>query len=142
MYKRTPELMFFLVHPGGPFYVKKHEGVWTIPKGLVEEGEDLLATAQREFEEETGIKPHGPFLELGTVKMKSGKIIHAWAFEGEWKEEDGIKSNTFQLEWPPKSGKMMEVPEADKGKWCTYDEAIQLIHPSQKAFIENGIGLM
>lgn len=127
---------FFLVHPGGPFFKKKNEGVWTIPKGLVEGTEDLLSTAAREFEEETGIKPNGPYSELGVTKLKSGKLIHAWSFPGDWEESQGIRSNTFSLEWPPRSGKFIDVPEADRGRWFDYEQACKHINPAQKIFLD------
>src|SRR3989344_5474487 len=106
MYKKEKGIIKTLIaHPGGPYFVNKDEGSWTIPKGELEEGEDKQSGAIREFEEETGIKvENNNFIDLGTVKLKSGKTIHAWAFEGEWKT--GIlKSNNFKMEWPPKSGK-------------------------------------
>lgn len=136
MCRVTQEVQFFLVHPGGPFYAKKSEGVWSIPKGLSENSEDLLRTAEREFTEETGITPAEPYEFLGTVKMKSGKLIHAWSFIGEWDPSKGISSNTFPLEWPPRSGKTLMIPEADRAAWCGYEEALQLIHPVQRFFIE------
>lgn len=129
------ELQFFLVHPGGPFYVKKNEGVWSIPKGLPEDNEDILETAQREFFEETGIKPKGPYYPLGTVKQKSGKIVHAWAFRGEWTSDQGIMSNIFKIEWPPRSKKFIDVPEVDRAEWMPYDQACKMIHPHQVPFL-------
>ena len=129
----TPE--FFLVHPGGPFYQKKDDGVWTIPKGLADPDEELLLTAKREFAEETGLATTGEFDSLGSVKLKSGKIVHAWLFAGNWNEKDGITSNLFSLEWPPRSGKFLNVPEADRGGWFSYDEALKKIHPAQQPFI-------
>lgn len=135
------QLEFFLIHPGGPFYKNKNEGVWSIAKGIPDDNEDLLLAAQREFQEETGITPMGPFMELGQAKTKSGKIIHAWAFAGTWNESDGIKSNTFLLEWPPKSGKKTEVPEADRAKWCNYKEAYELINPQQRIFLDKLVAL-
>lgn len=136
MCRKAPDLQFFLVHPGGPYYLRKNEKVWSIPKGLSEDHEDILSTAKREFYEETGIVPEGPFESLGTVKMKSGKIVYGWAFTGNWDPSGGITSNTFTLEWPPRSGKIIEVPEADKAAWCGYEEALRLIHPAQALFIE------
>jgi predicted NUDIX family NTP pyrophosphohydrolase len=130
------EFEFFLIHPGGPFYQKKNEGVWSIPKGLPDEGEDLLITAQREFLEETGITPSPPFYPLGTARTKSGKMIHAWAFPGNWNSSDGIKSNTFSLEWPPRSGNRIDVPEADRANWFCYDEAAILINIQQRIFLD------
>lgn len=136
MCRLIPELQFFLVHPGGPFYQNKNEGIWTIPKGLAEGPEDLLSAAIREFKEETGIDPNGHFEFLGTSKMKSGKIIHAWTFLGDWNPSNGIKSNTFPLEWPPKSGKIISFPEADRAMWFNFKEAVAHIHPAQIIFLE------
>jgi predicted NUDIX family NTP pyrophosphohydrolase len=135
MCRRKESLEFFLVHPGGPFYIKKDDGVWTIPKGIVNPGEDLLTAAMREFREETGIQPQGPFRSLGIVKMKSGKVIHAWAFIGDWDAANGIVSNTFSLQWPPRSNTFIEVPEADKASWFGTEEAMRRIHPSQIPFL-------
>ena len=136
MYRRRKDnFEVFLVHPGGPFYSKKNEGVWSIPKGLVEDREEILQTAQREFFEETGIKPSPPFYPLDTVKLKSGKIVHAWAFEGVWEPEQGIVSNIFQLEWPPSSKKMINVPEVDRAEWMTVENATKMIHPLQTPFL-------
>lgn len=129
-------LEFFLVHPGGPFYVKKNEGVWSIPKGVPEKGEDLLAAAQREFFEETGIQPQPPFQELGHIRQKSGKIVHAWSFRGEWDPASGIISNTFELEWPPRSGKRIAVPEIDRAEWMTLEAAVKMINPAQVPLLE------
>jgi predicted NUDIX family NTP pyrophosphohydrolase len=125
------ELEFFLVHPGGPFFKNKQLGVWTIPKGLPEINEDLLFAAQREFAEETGIIPKPPFFPVGTIQQKGGKVVHGWTFLGEWDAATGIRSNTFKLEWPPKSGKFQEFPEQDKGEWMRYDQACLHIIPTQ-----------
>jgi predicted NUDIX family NTP pyrophosphohydrolase len=129
------ELQFFLVHPGGPFYVKKNEGVWSIPKGEPETDEEILKTAQREFFEETGLQPSGPFHELGTITQKSGKVVHAWSFLGTWNPADGIVSNIFKIEWPPSSKKFIAVPEVDRAEWMTFDQASQMIHPQQRPFL-------
>jgi predicted NUDIX family NTP pyrophosphohydrolase len=130
------ELHYFLVHPGGPFFKNKQEGVWSIPKGIPEPGEtDLLSVAKREFEEETGIKPTGEFHSLGFVQQKAGKIVHAWTFIGEWNPVDKIKSNTFSLEWPPKSGKFQLFPEMDEARWMSFDEAVAMINPAQVALL-------
>src|SRR5919109_3116055 len=103
-----------LAHPGGPFWMKKDAGAWSIPKGLVDEGEDLLATAKREFEEELGVTPNGrDYLPLGEVRQKGGKVVHAWAFEGEL-DPTAIRSNSYQEEWPPKSGQWKTFPEVDR----------------------------
>jgi predicted NUDIX family NTP pyrophosphohydrolase len=133
---RENELQFFLLHPGGPLYAKKNEGVWSIPKGMPEKDEDLLLAAQREFKEETGMEPTPPFHALGTVKLKSGKTIHAWAFMGEWDESSGIKSNYFDFEWPPRSGKKINIPEADRAEWMSFEKAVSLIHPNQIPLLE------
>jgi predicted NUDIX family NTP pyrophosphohydrolase len=112
--RRLPEVL--LVHPGGPFWKNKDDGAWMIAKGEVEQGEDLLAAAIREFNEETGLTPVEPFLALGQVKHKSGKILHAWAFQGDC-DPNQIRSNTFELEWPPKSGRRQEFPEIDRAEF-------------------------
>jgi predicted NUDIX family NTP pyrophosphohydrolase len=119
--RRNGTLEFFLAHPGGPFSRKKEDGQWTIPKGEQGAGESLLEVAQREFEEETGIKPQPPFIELGWIQQKGGKTVHAWAFEG---DHDGpIRSNMFTMEWPPNSGKVQEFPEVDRAQFFTLEEA-------------------
>src|SRR5271168_4872722 len=113
MYRvRDGKLQVFLAHPGGPHFTHKDDGCWTIPKGEPEPDEDLLDAAKREFQEETGILPTGPFIRLTPVKQKGGKIVHAWAFKGDWDGE--IVSNTFSMEWPPKSGRKAEFPEIDR----------------------------
>lgn len=127
--KGKPE--FFLVHPGGPFWAKKNETCWTIPKGLADDNEELLHAAIREFHEETGIVPQGPYTSLGSVKLKSGKTVHAWAFEGNWNPDDGIVSNGILIEWPPKSGKNISIPEVDRAEWMSLDQASVFINPGQ-----------
>jgi predicted NUDIX family NTP pyrophosphohydrolase len=121
---------FFLVHPGGPFFTKKDEGVWTIPKGEFDPGEEPLAAAQREFYEETGIQLQGNFLPLGDIRQKAGKIVQAWALQGTL-QEDQIKSNHFEIEWPPKSGKRKSYPEIDKAGWFTLEQATRKINAAQ-----------
>jgi predicted NUDIX family NTP pyrophosphohydrolase len=133
--KRNDALEVFLAHPGGPFHANKESGVWGIPKGEMDEGEDALTAAQREFEEETGFKPRGPFLALTAVTQKGGKLVQAWAFEGDFDPEK-IKSNTFTMEWPPHSGKQQEFPEVDRGAWFSLSEARQLINSAQRSFLE------
>ena len=133
--KRSGILEFFLVHPGGPFFVKKDIGVWGIPKGEIHEGEDALATAQREFEEETGFKAEGAFLPLTPVTQKGGKIVQAWAFEGDCDPEK-MKSNTFTMEWPPSSGRQQAFPEVDRAGWFGINEAKRIINPPQISFLE------
>lgn len=131
------ELQFFLVHPGGPFFQTRDEGVWSIPKGIPEsDEEELLSVAIREFEEETGIKPVGDFKSIGHVQQKAGKIVHAWAFLGEWDSASGIRSNKFSIEWPPRSGKFQDFPEMDKAEWLSYQHAINKINPAQVALLD------
>ena len=124
-----------LVHPGGPFWAKKDGGAWSIPKGLFEDGEDALAAAQREFEEETGLSPEGAFIELGEFKQPSGKRISAWAFEGAF-DLASFRSNMFTMEWPPKSGRLREFPEADRAGWFGAREALVKITKGQRPIIE------
>jgi predicted NUDIX family NTP pyrophosphohydrolase len=126
---------FFLVHPGGPFWQKKDLGAWTIPKGEFTAAENALAAAKREFEEETGLTLTGDFIKLSPVKQKAGKLIHAWALEGDI-DASSISSNTFNLEWPPKSGKWKEFPEVDKAEWFALDMAKEKINPAQASFID------
>jgi predicted NUDIX family NTP pyrophosphohydrolase len=135
--RNNGELKLFLVHPGGPFFTKKDEGYWSIPKGLPEEDEnDLLETAKREFEEETGIIPGGEFIPLGTIIQKNKKVIHAWAFEIDKDDAIIIKCNTFDLEWPPKSGKLSSFPEVDRGEFFSVDEAKKKINSAQIELID------
>jgi predicted NUDIX family NTP pyrophosphohydrolase len=115
-------LEVFLVHPGGPFWAKKDLGAWSIPKGEIDEGEDPLEAARREFEEETGFRPGGMFRELAPVRQRSGKIVHAWAVEGDC-ESAAIRSNTFTMEWPPRSGRQQEFPEVDRAGWFGIPQA-------------------
>jgi predicted NUDIX family NTP pyrophosphohydrolase len=112
-YRRKKEIEVLLAHPGGPFWAKKDDGVWTIPKGLAEPGAEPLATARREFTEETNLTATGEFIPLAPVKQKSGKIVHAWAFEADF-DLAGFASNTFEIEWPPKSGRRKSFPEIDR----------------------------
>ena len=131
MYRRTNgELEFLLVHPGGPFWKNKDAGVWTIPKGEVEPNEDPLPAAIREYREELNLEAKGPFTELQPIKQKSGKIVRAWAFEDNC-EPASIKSNTFRMEWPPRSGKMSEFPEVDRAAFFTLEQAKEKINPAQ-----------
>lgn len=136
LYRRKNGLLqVFLAHPGGPFFAKKDEGAWSIPKGELDEGEDPLAAARREFEEETGCRPEGSFIPLSPVTQKGGKTVLAWAVEGEC-DPATIRSNTFTLEWPPKSGQMREFPEVDRAGWFTVEEAKRKINPAQAALLE------
>ena len=127
---RGDRLEVLLVHPGGPFWAKKDHGAWTIPKGEIVPGEDLLATASREFEEELGFAPQGKLLSLGMVSQKGGKKVHAWAFEGDCNPA-ALKSNSFTIEWPPSSGRMQEFPEVDRAQFFGMDEAKKKINPAQ-----------
>ena len=130
---KLPEV--FLVHPGGPFWANKDGGAWTIPKGEFDEDEDPLDAAKREFKEETGTKISGEFIELNPIRQKSGKIVLAWAVEGDI-EPTKIISNEFEMEWPPRSGKMKRFPEIDKASWFNLTEAKQKIIPAQSFLIE------
>lgn len=136
LYRRNPALEVLLVHPGGPFWAKKDLGAWSIPKGEHDAAEEALACALREFEEETGTRPAaGDLADLGTVKQKSGKVVQAWALEGDL-DAAAIRSNTFELEWPPRSGRVREFPEIDRAEWFGADEARERINPAQAAFLE------
>jgi predicted NUDIX family NTP pyrophosphohydrolase len=133
--RRVGGIEVLLVHPGGPFLQNKDEGSWSIPKGEVEGEEDLLERARIEFREELGAEPPpGPYIELGTVKQKGGKTVHAWACEGDLAGPP--RSNTFQIEWPPRSGKMREFPEVDRAEWFGLAEARVKMNPAQAGFIE------
>ena len=120
--RRNSEIDVFLVHPGGPFWSKKDLGAWSIPKGEYLDAEEPLQVAKREFEEETGFVPRGDFISLGDLKQPGGKIVSAWAFEGDCDPEK-LKSNTFMMEWPPRSGRQIEVPEVDRGAWYSIEDA-------------------
>ena len=133
--KKREQLEVFLVHPGGPFWIKKDAGAWSIPKGEIETGEEALQVAKREFKEETGQEIEGSFSELQPVKQKAGKIIKAWAVEGDI-DENTIVSNTFEIEWPPGSGKKKIFPEVDKAQWFSLTEASEKINPGQLPLIE------
>jgi predicted NUDIX family NTP pyrophosphohydrolase len=138
MYRTGKEnkVELFLVHPGGPFFANKWDGFWSIPKGLLEPGEKALETAIREFEEETGLAPEADdYVDLGTIRQKSGKVVYGWAFEGDWPAGCSFKSNTFSVEWPPHSGENKSFPEVDQGQFFTLDEARHKINEKQIPFI-------
>lgn len=136
LYKKEAErLMFFLVHPGGPFFAKKDEGYWTIPKGLIGDHEEPLHAAIREFEEETGVKPEGVMKPLQPIMQKGGKKVLGWAVAGDINIE-GLCSNTFELNWPPKSDKVKVFPEVDKYGWFEIEEARKKINERQVPFLE------
>jgi predicted NUDIX family NTP pyrophosphohydrolase len=135
LFRRDP-MEVLLVHPGGPFWAKKDLGAWTIPKGEHDEGEDAMACAIREFTEETGSQPNpGELTDLGTIKQKAGKIVQAWALEGDL-DASAVVSNTFSMQWPPRSGRMQEFPEVDRAEWFALDVAAARINPAQAAFLE------
>jgi len=125
-----------LVHPGGPFFENKDEGAWTIPKGEAGPGEDLLTRAQIEFEEELGIRPHGNWIPLGSIEQKGGKIVHAWAFEGDLDDAFKLKSNSFEMEWPPRSRSMKQFPEVDRAEFFAEETAIRKINPAQVILLD------
>jgi predicted NUDIX family NTP pyrophosphohydrolase len=136
MYRRREgRLEVFLVHPGGPFFAKKDLGAWGIPKGEYKKDEEPQAAARREFVEETGFSAEGPFIDLSNVKQAGGKIVTAWAFEGDCDPAD-LVSNTCEIEWPPKSGKLLEIPEVDRGHWFSIAEAREHIKKTQEPFLD------
>jgi predicted NUDIX family NTP pyrophosphohydrolase len=141
MYRvREGAVEVLLVHPGGPFWARKDLGAWSAPKGLVEQGEAPLAAAKREFEEETGMRPPGGgegdgYLPLGAIKQRGGKTVHAWAFAGDC-DADAVKSNVMQMQWPPRSGKWIMVPEVDKAGWFSLDDARVKILEAQAELLD------
>lgn len=141
LYRRTQDgrIKVFLGHPGGPFWANRDAGAWTIPKGLIDEGEETLAAALREFEEETGFRPEGPFRELEPVRLNSGKVVHAWACEGDI-DAGAARSNTFELEWPPRSGRRAVFPEIDRFEWFDLDEARRRMNSAQTRWLDGLTG--
>jgi predicted NUDIX family NTP pyrophosphohydrolase len=136
IYRRAANgLEVFLVHPGGPLWKNKDAGAWSIPKGLLDEGEDPLACARREFQEETGFAVDGDFVSLGTFRQPSGKEVLAWAVEGDC-DAVKVKSNLFEMEWPPRSGRMQSFPEVDRGGWFSPDEAREKLLAGQRPILE------
>ena len=133
--RRLGKLEFLLAHPGGPVWQHKEAGVWTIPKGELTPGEEPLAAAQREFEEELGFKPQGSFLPLTPIVQKSGKLVRAWAFEGDC-DPERIHSNTCTIEWPPRSGQPLEIPEVDRAAFFDLNEGKKRINPAQIPLLE------
>lgn len=137
MYRfRERDLEVFLAHPGGPIFRNKDNGHWTIPKGEIQQDEELLATAQREFEEEVGIQPHGEFLPLGWIRQKGGKIVHGWAFAGDWSESQKHVCNTFTMEWPPGSGRFQRFPEVDRVGFFSPRRAREKLKDTQHPFLD------
>lgn len=137
MFRNRDGVEVLLVHPGGPFWARKDDGAWSIPKGEYDPDEDPLAAAFREFEEETGFRPHpkGELLALGEIRQPGGKVVSVWAFEGDC-DETSIRSNTFSLEWPRGSGQMREFPEIDRAGWFGISEARKKILKGQTGFLE------
>jgi predicted NUDIX family NTP pyrophosphohydrolase len=136
MYRRSRgTLEVLLVHPGGPFWEKKDLGSWSIPKGEYEAGEEALAAATREFQEETGLVAGGPYTELTPIRQQGGKLVQAWAFEGDC-DAESLKSTTFSLEWPPNSGRRREFPEVDRAGWFSIGEARRKILPAQADLLD------
>jgi predicted NUDIX family NTP pyrophosphohydrolase len=125
----------FLVHPGGPYWARKDLGAWSIPKGEIGDDEDPQVAARREFEEETGSAVDGPMIALGEIRQSSGKRVHAWAMHGEL-DATQIRSNSFEIEWPPRSGRICAFPEVDRAAWFAIDEARRRILPSQSPFLD------
>lgn len=129
------------MHPGGPFWAGRDAGAWSIPKGEYAPHEEPLAAARREFEEELGIAPpEGPALDLGEIRQRGGKLVHAWALEGDL-DASAVASNTFELEWPPRSGRLIEVPEVDRAEWLTLDRAREKINPAQAELLDRLAGI-
>ena len=133
--RRDDRIEVLLVHPGGPFWARKDAGAWSIPKGEAAEGEDLLARAKQEFAEETGATAEGDFQPLKPVHQSGGKTVHAWAVEGDC-DADAIRSNTFTLEWPPRSGRQQEFPEVDRAQWFDLAAAREKINKAQAALLD------
>jgi predicted NUDIX family NTP pyrophosphohydrolase len=137
MYRRSSvSFEVFLIHPGGPYWAKKNQGAWAVPKGEYgKKTEDPLAAAKREFHEETGFVAEGNFLDLGSIRQASGKIVSAWAFEGDC-DPASLVSNSCEIEWPPGTGRQIEIPEVDEGRWFTLDEARKYIRNDQGALLD------
>lgn len=135
LYRRGERgLELLLIHPGGPFWAKKDMGAWSIPKGLHAEGEDALAAARREFEEETGARPDGPFHWLGEFRQPSGKRLAVWAVQGDF-DPAALRSNSFRMEWPPRSGRFADFPEADRAAWFDPETALAKVTAGQRAVV-------
>jgi predicted NUDIX family NTP pyrophosphohydrolase len=133
--RKGSETEILLAHPGGPFWRRKDHGAWTIPKGLVAPGEPALSAAQREFVEETGHRPHGELIPLGSARQPSGKVVHVWAVQGEWDPAE-LKSNTFEMEWPARSERRQSFPEIDRAAWFSVADARLKILKGQAIFID------
>lgn len=134
--RRAGALEVLLVHPGGPFWARRDDGAWTVPKGEVDQDEDVLAAARREVEEETGARPSGPFIALAPLHQSGGKIVHVWAVESEF-DPSSLQSNLFEMEWPPKSGTRRSFPEVDRAEWFDLATASRKILASQAPVLEH-----
>jgi predicted NUDIX family NTP pyrophosphohydrolase len=134
--RQQDQVEVLLVHPGGPFFRNKDDGSWTIPKGEASENEDLASRARIEFEEELGFAPADNWMELGSIKQKGGKTVHAWAFAGDLEPDFKLTSNTFELEWPPRSGRKQQFPEVDQAKFFSLELARAKINPAQIPFLD------
>ncbi len=141
LYRRRDEVEVFLVHPGGPFWARKDLGAWSLPKGEINDGEDFLHAARREFTEETGFGIDGEFRPLDPVKQAGGKVVYAWAIEADCDPSE-LQSNLFSMEWPPKSGKTQEFPEVDRAGWFTIADARKRILAAQEKFIDQLVSLL
>ena len=142
IYRRGPQgLEFLLAHPGGPVFRRRDAGAWTIPKGEIEPGEEPLAAAQRELLEETGFTLPGPFVALGSVKQKNGKIVHAWACEGSV-DPSALKSARFRMQWPPRSGRIGEYPELDRAAYFAFEAAREKLNAAQFELVERLVALL
>ncbi len=144
MYRLGPDgaPQILLAHPGGPFFRRRDEGAWTIPKGRPAPDEELQAAAVREFQEETGLPVGGPLLPLGEIKQKSGKTVHAWAFEGDLPPDYVLASNAFRVEWPPRSGRLQRFPEVDRAEFFDVPAALAKINPAQRPLIDRLCALL
>ncbi len=143
MYRqREGELQVFIARPGGPWFPNKERDLWTIPKGEVEAGEALLVAAIREFQEEVGIVPHGPYHELGSIRQKGGKTVHAWAFAGDWPDGEPIHSNLIQVEWPPGSGELSTWPEIERAEFFTLPAAREKMKVTQQTLLDRLVQLL
>ena len=132
---------FLLAHPGGPFWTRRDEGAWSIPKGVIGEGEERLAAARREFEEEVGQAVEGDFQPLTPLRQKSGKVVHAWIVEAD-PDLDHFRSNLFEMEWPPRSGRVQAFPEIDRVSWFEPEQALEKILPGQAGFIREAMATL
>jgi predicted NUDIX family NTP pyrophosphohydrolase len=142
LYRRRGDgVEVFLAHPGGPFWARKDRQAWSIPKGEYEAAEDALAAARREFAEETGVEPEGPFVALTPRRQAGGKVVHAWAVEGDC-DASAIRSNAFEMEWPPRSGRMQAFPEIDRAAWFSLAEAREKVHAGQVGLLDELAALL